>query len=126
MKKLNKKIKFILSLILKIMMILPTFSFGFSWDSIAGKAQGFIDTGKGNEKINSSTIANVVSPILGALTVIAVIILVVVTIVMGINYVTAGPDKAANLKQQAIGLVISAVIVFGSLGITRLLFSILS
>lgn len=126
MKKLKHKVKFILSLTLIIMLVLPTFSLGFSWDSIMGKANGFLAKGSQKQMIDDGTISSVVNPILGMLTAIAVIILVGVTIVMGINYVTAGPDKAAQLKQQSIGLLISAIIVFGALGITRLFYSIFS
>ena len=57
---------------------------------------------------------------------IAEIVLLGCIIVIGMKWATATPDKKAQLKQQLIGLVISAAVVFGAVGIWELSRNILS
>lgn len=37
--------------------------------------------------------------------------------VLGIKWITASPDKKAQLKQQLVGLVVAAIVIFGAIGI---------
>ena len=48
---------------------------------------------------------------------IGVVTLLIVGGIMAIKWITATPDKQAKLKEQLIGLVISAVVIFGAIGI---------
>ena len=57
---------------------------------------------------------------------IGIIVLVGVTMVMGIKYMFASPEEAAKLKQQLIGLVVSALVIFGAVGIWSLAYQVLS
>ena len=63
----------------------------------------------------------IVVPIANILTAIGVFVLVGVTIVMGIKYMFATPEEAAKLKQQLIGLVVSAVVVLGATAIWKII-----
>ncbi len=69
---------------------------------------------------------NILKPIVGILTAIGVIVLVVVTIIMGIKYMFATPEEAAKLKQQLIGLVVSAVVVLGATAIWGIVLDVLN
>lgn len=51
---------------------------------------------------------------------IGVVTLLIVSAVMAIKWITATPDKQAKLKQQLIGLVVAAVVIFGAIGIWNL------
>lgn len=51
---------------------------------------------------------------------IGVVTLLIVSLITAIKWITATPDKQAKLKQQLIGLVISAVVIFGAIGIWNL------
>lgn len=68
----------------------------------------------------------ILKPIVGILTAIGVIVLVVVTIIMGIKYMFATPEEAAKLKQQLIGLVVSAVVVLGATAIWGIVLDVLN
>lgn len=46
--------------------------------------------------------------------------ILIVTMITAFKWITATPDKQAKLKQQLIGLVISAVVIFGAVGIWNL------
>ena len=48
------------------------------------------------------------------LTMIGVGVMVAVVAYMGIKYLTAGPEAQAKLKVQLIGLLVSAMVIFGS------------
>jgi len=52
-------------------------------------------------------------------------VLVSVTIIMVIKYMFATPDEAAKLKQQLIGLVVSAVVVLGATAIWKIVYNVL-
>jgi len=56
---------------------------------------------------------------------IAEIVLLCCIIVIGMKWATASPEKKAQLKQQLIGLVISAAVIFGAVGIWELFRNIL-
>ena len=51
---------------------------------------------------------------------------IIVTAIMAIKWITATPDKQAKLKQQLIGLVVSIIVIFGAVGIWRVVTNILT
>lgn len=57
---------------------------------------------------------------------IGIVTLLIVTLITAIKWITATPDKQAKLKQQLIGLVISAVVIFGAIGIWNLVRGIMN
>ena len=79
------------------------------------KASNFIK--KGSASAAGVDMGNAVSPIASfgsILTTVGVGVLVIVTIIMGIRYITATPETQGKLKQQLIGLVVAAFVIFGS------------
>ena len=81
---------------------------------------------KKNGSVDSKAMGEILKPIVGILTAIGVIVLVVVTIIMGIKYMFATPEEAAKLKQQLIGLVVSAVVVLGATAIWGIALDVLN
>lgn len=67
----------------------------------------------------------IIVPIINTLTAIGIIVIVAVTIIMGIKYMFATPEQAAKLKQQLIGLVVSAVVVLGATAIWKIVYTVL-
>ena len=76
--------------------------------------------------VNASDLKAIVIPVINILTVIGIFVLVAVTIVMGIKYMFATPEVAAKLKQQLIGLVVSAVVVLGATAIWKIVYNVLN
>ena len=76
--------------------------------------------------VNASDLKAIVIPVINILTVIGVFVLVAVTIIMGIKYMFATPEVAAKLKQQLIGLVVSAVVVLGATAIWKIVYNVLN
>lgn len=79
-----------------------------------------------NAGVNAGDLKQIVIPVINILTVIGVFVLVAVTIIMGIKYMFATPDVAAKLKQQLIGLVVSAVVVLGATAIWKIVYNVLN
>ena len=79
-----------------------------------------------NAGVNAGDLKQIVIPVINILTVIGVFVLVAVTIIMGIKYMFATPDVAAKLKQQLIGLVVSAVVVLGATAIWKIVYNVLT
>lgn len=57
---------------------------------------------------------------------IGIVTLLIVTAIMAFKWIVATPDKQAKLKQQLIGLVISAVVIFGAIGIWNVVVTIMN
>lgn len=89
----------------------------YATDDMLQKAEDWLKHGtKNGPLISDGTLQSFIMPIGRMLMVIAIIILVIVTTIMGIKYITLSnnPDEQAKLKKQLIGLVISAVVIFGA------------
>lgn len=74
----------------------------------------------GGSIIPTSDIQKEFIPIGQLLVAIASVVIIVVTGIMGIKYITANPEEKGKLKQQLIGLVVSIVVVYGAVGIWTL------
>lgn len=98
-----------------------------SFDEMKTALEGWQKIGlAGDSGISGNDLKEIVIPIINILTVIGVFVLVAVTIVMGIKYMFATPEAAAKLKQQLIGLVVSAVVVLGATAIWKIVYRVLS
>lgn len=99
-------------------------------DDIIDAGNNFIEKGesganeiiKDKEDLNISPegFAGMFVDIGSVLVAIGVVTLLIVSAVMAIKWITATPDKQAKLKQQLIGLVVAAVVIFGAIGIWSL------
>lgn len=76
--------------------------------------------GKSDEKISQETAESKLLPIGKILVVVANAVVMVSVAVMGIKWITAGPEKQGKLKEQLIGLVISITVIYGAVGIWSL------
>lgn len=86
------------------------------------KAQTFIDEGQSNAGINDlSAIGNEFSTIGNILRFIGAGVIVAATAYMGILYMISPPERQAMLKQQLIGLVVAAVVIFGGYYIWKII-----
>lgn len=74
--------------------------------------QGIFIDDSGNDILEDKFI-----PIGQVLITIASVILIVVTLIMAIKYITANAEQRGKLKQQLIGLVVSVVVIYGAVGI---------
>ena len=97
-----------------------------TFDQMRSSINSWMNKGKsGNTGLNASDIKTIVIPIINILTVIGIVVIVGVTMVMGMKYMFATPEQAAKLKQQLIGLVVSAVVVLGATAIWKIVYKIL-
>lgn len=87
---------------------------GLSWDSIKGQADSWLQSGKGQDHVDDSKLQDIVIPIGQMLVAIGGIVLLVVTTIMGIKYMTGGPEKRGQLKQQLVGLVVATIVIFAA------------
>ena len=125
-------------LILVILIVLSFINVSFiniseatdSFSSTVQEANDWITNGKtqfdNNTNINVTDITDVILPISQALTTIGVGIILCVAAYMGIKWITANPEEQAKLKQQSIGLVVSAVVVLGAYTIWSIALKIVS
>lgn len=96
-------------------------------DKILDAGSNWISTGESSQPKGTGYMdfANQFVDIGQILVAIGVVTLLIVGAIMAIRWITATPDKQAVLKQQLIGLVISAVVIFGAIGIWNLVVGIM-
>ena len=128
----EKALKIALIMLVLVSFIIPNFVYadGLSFSD----AQSFIEKGKeqagtdgnGLSQKDLNDVGKQFSDIAKILTYIGAGILVVATVYMGIKYMVAPPEKQAQLKEQLIGLVVSAVVIFGAYFIWSTLYDLLN
>lgn len=125
-----KKISMILIVTIILITVFSTTvqanSFQFpTWSELKTSAQNFIGRG-GSGYISDGEMGKIFVPMASILFGFGIIVLVGATIIMGIKYMFASPEEAAKLKQQLVGLVVAAVVIFGAVGIVNLVFNVLN
>lgn len=120
---MKNKLKITIIFMLLIMTILSVSAYAVNF----GQADDFINQGKNSEDgIKDLTeIGKEFSTIGNILTYIGAGVLVGATAYMGILYMVSPPERQAKLKQQAIGLVVSAIVIFGAYAIWNIVVSFL-
>ena len=101
----------------------------FSFPSIGElfqKASDFIGLGASGETIGDDDLVDPTLQIGRVLMTIAIIVLLIVTIIMAIKYMMANPEEQGKLKQQLVGLVISAAVIFGAYIIWQITINLLT
>ncbi len=101
----------------------------FSFPSIGElfqKASDFIGLGASGETIGDDDLVDPTLQIGRVLMTIAIIVLLIVTIIMAIKYMIANPEEQGKLKQQLVGLVISAAVIFGAYIIWQITINLLT
>lgn len=89
-----------------------------SIDSLQKKSTEFLNKGQsGTGDVDTTVITGGVTSIASILVTIGTFILVIITIILGIQYMTSPPQKQAALRAQMVGLLWAYGVVFGAYGI---------
>ena len=119
-KKYVKIICILVMMLCVMILVYPTKAAATSGGSLLKdmekQTKDFVD--KGSQQVQGNiNYDNVVKDFVGLgqiLTFLGGGIVVAVVIYMGIKYLTAGPEAQAKLKTQLIGVVVSAMVIFGA------------
>ena len=125
--KILKYVAVVITAMLIIINLNQPVAEAMTFDEMRSKIQTWTQIGQnqGGSRISGNEIGNILKPIVNILTAIGVIALIVITMIMGIKYMFATPEEAAKLKQQLIGLVVSAVVILGATAIWKIIYNIL-
>ena len=124
MHKSLKIISIILFIVLLAFPVKTEAAFTVSeWLSQAGT---WLEGGKSGSPVSEQQVVDIVLPIGQFLVGVGIFVLVGVTIVMGIKYMTSDPNGQAKLKQQMIGIVVAGVIIFAGYNIWKLIYEFMS
>lgn len=99
-----------------------------SWNDLISSGKSFISNGEkeGSQIFTDDSIENLTVPIANVLTAIGTIVVVVSIIILGIRYTMATPEQAAKIKQQLIGVIVAAIVIFGAVIIWRITYQVLN
>ena len=93
-----------------------------SLGEVLDQADGWLEDTKTD--VDTQPIADTIKPIAQAITSVGVGVILCATVIMGIKWVMASPDQQAKLKQQSIGLLVAAIVVFGAYTIWSMAYKI--
>lgn len=121
------KIIKILSICFCIIIMLSQIIFASELSEILNNGKDFINTGQEhtNTTMNTEKIKTLSNRIYNLLLIIATAVAVIVGAILGINFMTAGINQKVEVKKSLYPYFISCVVVFGSLGIWKLVVTIL-
>lgn len=94
-------------------------------DDIINRGDNFVNQGDPNNVIVEDNVKDVSEGIFAIVLVIGIIVAIIATIIIGMQFVTASVAEKAQLKEKLIPLLIGAAIIFGAVGIWRLVVNIL-
>ena len=114
--KIINKIMYSILIVMLITNIYSIFTYHVSADMF-DDANSFIKNGEDQIDVDLNEVTNQFEELGQILTNIGAGVLVAVTTFMGIKYIMAGPETQAKLKQQLIGVIVSAIVIFGAYGI---------
>lgn len=119
-----RKLKRIISILIIAVLLVGIFSVFNSAQAITlgemqSKMEAF-ETAGADVQVDVATVATEFSGLAKILTTIGAGVLVIVITYMGIKYFISTPEEQAKLKGQLIGLVVSALVIFGATAIWKI------
>lgn len=119
-----RKLKRIISILIIAVLLVGIFSVFNSAQAITlgdmqSKMEAF-ETAGSEVQVDVATVATEFSGLAKILTTIGAGVLVIVITYMGIKYFISTPEEQAKLKGQLIGLVVSALVIFGATAIWKI------
>lgn len=123
MKTKNKII--IISIISTVLFLCsPTYSKAFSFSSLMGDAQGFLEQGNGSQPISEDGLKNISNTVSGILLTIAVAVTFISIAAMGISFAIQTVEDKAKIKESMVPWIIGVFISFGAYGIWKFVMGI--
>lgn len=122
---MKNTIKILILTLLIVMFFIPnTFAIG----NILSKGEDWTGTGSQHtgQTMDTNQIKQVSSDLYNLLLAVATVVAVVVGAILGIKFMTAGIDQKVQVKESLFPYLISCIVVFGSLGIWKLVVKIMS
>lgn len=130
MKKNAIKIISIILIIFLLINYIPTISNATSIiDNVFSDGKGFLDTPTDSNiknKVDGVNIIKTSKNIYNILMTIGIIVATIIILVLGIQFMTGSIEQKAKVKEMLIPFIVGCIVVFGSLGIWKLVVSIIS
>lgn len=119
-----KLIKIIVLILMSMLLIIniPIYSEASTLDSVINSGKDFLS--QGNSTIvgapNETELQSISSTVSGILLTIAIIVTVISTVVMGINFVIQSVEEKAKIKESMVPWIIGIIVAFGAYGIWKI------
>lgn len=125
---MRSRIFFKIILILFMMfMVVQSFQISYGADIIKEARDWFIAARNSKDQVFApDNIANTIAPVSQILFAVGLVVLSVVGVVMGIKFIIASPEEQGKIKEQLIGLVVSAVVILGAYTIWKFSYELMN
>ena len=120
--------KIIKTALIIIFIIILLSQNAFALGDIFSTAEDWETTGKAhtNTTMDTENLNNISGQLYNILLAVATGVAVIVGAILGIQYMTAGIDKKVEVKESLFPYIVSCIVVFGSMGIWKLVVTIMS
>ena len=100
----------------------------FALGNILSKGENFAETGLAHttETMDTDDLKEKLDDIYNMLLAMATVVAVIVGAILGVKFMTAGVEKKVEVKESLFPYLISCIVVFGSLGIWKLMVTIMN
>lgn len=115
-----KKIFITIFIIIGLIVITSSSVYSATLDEISAKADNWKAVGQGQAYISETDAAENLLPIGQILVGFSVLVIIICAGVLAIKFLTGSPEQKGKLKQQAIGLAVAIIVIFGAVGIWAL------
>lgn len=121
----NIKIALIIILLITTFFMYSSTTYATDFGGIISGAEGFIDDANATP-IQQAQIEKLSDIIYNTLLILAVVIAVIVGIILGIQFVTGSVSQKSKVKESLIPYFVGLAVIFGGLGIWKLVVTIFS
>lgn len=120
--------KFIKVILISIFVIIFLTQNVLALGEIFSQGENWTDTGVQHtgQTMDTTNIKDTSDALYNLLLAVATVVAIVVGAILGVKYMTAGIDEKVKVKESLFPYFISCIVVFGSLGIWKLVVSIMS
>lgn len=122
---MKKYISIVLLMSILLTLFIPTTSKALTLTDIFSGGDQFLEDASGSAIFNKDNEEDAINILYWIMLGIAVAVAVIVGMVMGIQFITAGVNGQAKIKEKLIPFAVGCVVAFGAFGIWKLVLNIL-
>lgn len=117
----------IILILFMMFMFVQSFQISYGADIIKEARDWFIAARNSKDQVfDPDDIANTIAPVSQILFAVGLVVLSVVGVVMGIKFIIASPEEQGKIKEQLIGLAVSAVVILGAYTIWKFSYELMN
>ena len=118
---MKKMIKFSLTLILMLSVILAIFQTSCFASGYATEMETLIKANYSDSTGTDAKVNNITATVITTIRIVGIAVAIVMLLTIAMKYMTAAPGEKADIKKSAVQYVVGAIVLFGVVGILTII-----